>query len=356
MRFKSDRQLFSLVAIVVSALLFAYAMKFEGFKGISILLKNSFILDIHYSTNNLPDTSIVLVNIAFQEQDSIKKAIEILSKYHPKAIGIDISNFNEDEFLSNFDSSNFVLPFEEHLTKNLGQPDQSNITYGHVNFSGGYEIEKFDSYNKKQIPHFSIELLKFLDSTAYGDILDDSSESFIPSYRRNSSIYKLELYEILGEYFLEPRVNSKVIIMGHLGHSVSMDPSQENCIDAHETPVGLMFGSEILATAFSTLNRNFIHRYRSLNILLVLLNTVILFMIIKKTLVWRPILYFFFIQVVILGFWISYSYSAFVILTKFNCLIDYESLVISTLVLGELSCFYKIGLSANNHTSPSTKP
>ncbi|MEM6524208.1 MAG: hypothetical protein AAGF85_13520 [Bacteroidota bacterium] len=95
MRFKSDQKLLSLVAIVVSALLFAYAMKFEGFKGISTLLKNSFILDVNYSTNNLPDTSIVLVNIAFQEQDSMKRAIEILSEYRPKVIGIDISNFNE---------------------------------------------------------------------------------------------------------------------------------------------------------------------------------------------------------------------------------------------------------------------
>ncbi|MEM6524207.1 MAG: hypothetical protein AAF693_10460 [Bacteroidota bacterium] len=258
--------------------------------------------------------------------------------------------------MSNFDFLDFVLPFEEHRTENLGQFHQSNITYGHVNFSGGYEIEKFDSYNKKQIPHFSIELLGFLDRPAYGKILDDPSESFIPNYRRNFSVLKLELYEVLDKYFVESRVNAKVIIMGHLGYSILMDPSQKNCIDTHETPVGLMFGSEILATAFSTLNGNFIHRYRSLNILLVFLNTVLLFMIINKTLTWRPILYFLFIQVLILCIWMGYSYIAYIILTKFSYLIDYESLIISTLVLGELSCFYKLGLSANTHTSLSTKP
>jgi len=209
---------------------------------------------------------VILVNISFLNRKLIAEEINILNKYQPKAIGIDI--FFRREFSDDMDK-----PLEDALSKVKNLVLVSNV----LNFNDNkkrYEnleksINKFNRFAssgfanfyipnlsedslsrttrrfspKEHVlnfmePSFPVRLSYIYDSTKTKKFLSRNNETEIINFKRNlSKYYVLDWKELFQKKDSLEFIRNKIILMGFLGP----DTAQPFSMDIFFTPMNTQY-------------------------------------------------------------------------------------------------------------------
>ena len=247
--------------------------------------------DILYSkirgTEYRPSKEIFLVNIDTLGRSGIAKELEIIARYHPKVVGLDVVFIERrdsitDSFLKEKLASipNLVIPrFSEIRGKDLidsiqMNPYFGNFCAGYVNFSGNDKrTSTVRNYypllngNQKTIRSFSAEVVRLYDQKKYDKLIKKQNHKEIINYSGNfgnfphfSSVDVLKNEERLKE------IEGKIVLVGFFSDN-DISGSFE---DKYFTPCNPeitgrtwpdMYGLVIHANAISMiLDANYIHK------------------------------------------------------------------------------------------------
>lgn len=230
---------------------------FEAFDPIGEMFSDFELTDIVFSQireQPTADENIVVVNIGELSREGIAHQIEIINKYNPKAIGLDImlnaeKTWAEDSMLARVfsETSNLIMgdkliDLNEEGTEftNVLRPDhylEKNVDFGFVNLLTDAREQhdlkvcrEFTPYlmlNGEKRYAFSVRLAMALDSAKTQKFLDRGNEVEVINYRGNSiqmmsstprmKYYTLDVLDVLDENFTPDLLEGKVVIMCTMG-------------------------------------------------------------------------------------------------------------------------------------------
>lgn len=326
-----------LLATVISL---TYIVQSEFVSRLINLTSKQTVLDLHFQNNfHSPDTTIVLINTAGFDSDSIIKAVQVISKFQPAVVGVDHIFYRTDEDTTDTDYVTLVLPIalddndDVLISNNI---IQNTASYGSVTLENTQKFNKTEEVNGQLYNSFGLELLKYFDPEAFDQAMRRSHQTEYINYVGNAwKFYILDLQDVLDTIFLE-RVENKIVIFGYLGNSADHIPNQDDCNDSHDSPLGLIYGPLIIANIIHTLNGNFIDYNLVVNLLLIGLAAALFIFILSKMShlsLWKLVL----ISHGLLAFlFFALPYLSFYILSQFSYLIDHQSMIISLILAVEL--------------------
>lgn len=230
---------------------------FEAFDPIGEMFSDFELTDIVFSQireQPTADEDIVVVNIGELNREGIAHQIEIINKYNPKAIGLDImlnaeKTWAEDSMLArvfsetpNLIMGDKLIDLNEEGTEftNVLRPDhylEKNVDFGFVNLLTDAREQhdlkvcrEFTPYlmlNGEKRYAFSVRLAMALDSVKTQKFLDRGNEVEVINYRGNSiqmmsstprmKYYTLDVLDVLDENFTPDLLEGKVVIMCTMG-------------------------------------------------------------------------------------------------------------------------------------------
>lgn len=230
---------------------------FEAFDPIGEMFSDFELTDIVFSQireQPTADENIVVVNIGELSREGIAHQIEIINKYNPKAIGLDImlnaeKTWAEDSMLArvfsetpNLIMGDKLIDLNEEGTEftNVLRPDhylEKNVDFGFVNLLTDAREQhdlkvcrEFTPYlmlNGEKRYAFSVRLAMALDSAKTQKFLDRGNEVEVINYRGNSiqmmsstprmKYYTLDVLDVLDENFTPNLLEGKVVIMCTMG-------------------------------------------------------------------------------------------------------------------------------------------
>lgn len=195
------------------------------------------------------DTNIVLVNTAHFPSDTIYRWIKRLSKVGAKVIDVDVI----DEYATDFDniSAYLILPaFLNEQEEFEYAPSSLDISrhYGCVNVENYFRIETKIQSNTISLPSVSIQIVKAFDPSKLR-----GHDNLLINYKPNTSFIVLRDLDSYPDFYLESFVKNKIVILGYLGYGATTVPDILEFEDVHQTPIGRIFGSMIIANEVSTI-------------------------------------------------------------------------------------------------------
>ncbi len=205
------------------------------------------------------DTNIVMINIGNLSREEIAAEIDIINKYDPKIIGMDVffrKPKDMDDTLMKAMSrvKNLVLVSKLHYNEaieNFDSLETSNTkftqfaTTGHANFiTEGDEMFRtartfvpFDTLQKEKkqvaVPAFASKIVEIFDPNAYKTLAERKNEIELIRYRGNifggrRKFYVIDIDDLFSENFEPNLVKNKIVLMGYMGERV---PDTKNTWD-----------------------------------------------------------------------------------------------------------------------------
>lgn len=211
--------------------------------------------DLYYSkfkSSQLPtDTNIYIVNIGNLNRMELAMMINTLQRFEPKIIGID-AVFNEkrgpeDLFLRQAltQKDNIVLGVFGKYNKECAtgiikhHPFFGEHPIGHLEFitpnGTTREFEKYIEFNDTVVNHFTLEIMKKYDSTAYLSIAERKGQVELINYRGGQVPFISFNYEEISDsnQYLS-LIKDKIVLLGYMGQYANAPFDTE---DSHFTPL-----------------------------------------------------------------------------------------------------------------------
>lgn len=230
---------------------------FDAFDPIGEMFSDFELTDVVFSQlreEPMADEELVIVNIGELNREGIAHQIEILNKYNPKAIGLDVlleesQTWENDSMLvrvfketPNLIVGEKVVDLNEDETEftNIERPADhlaEHVEFGFVNLitdaSQQYDLKvcrEFPpilSVNGEKRYAFSVRLAMAIDSAKTQRFLDRGNEVEIINYKGNSynpisqtprmKYFTLDVMQVLEEDFVPELIEGKVVIMCTMG-------------------------------------------------------------------------------------------------------------------------------------------
>lgn len=230
---------------------------FDAFDPIGEMFSDFELTDIVFSQMReepIADEELVIVNIGDLNREGIAHQIEILSKYNPKAIGLDVlldepKTWESDSMLArvfeetpnlivgeklvdlNEEGTEFThtLRPEDHLAEHSEFGFVNLITDARVqhDLKVCREFTPMQYVNGEQRYAFAVRLAMAIDSAKTKRFLDRGNEVEIINYKGNvinfvsqnprMKYFTLDVYDVLDENFTPDLIEGKVVIMCTMG-------------------------------------------------------------------------------------------------------------------------------------------
>ncbi len=286
--------IFSLIGLFASVTLFKI---FDIFDPVGDMFSDFELTDVVFSQlleEPIADENIVVVNIGYQDREGIARQIEILSRYNPAVIGVDVlldepRSWEEDSALVRVltESTNVVVG-EKLVNLNLQTNEfdstlrppphlASNLELGYVNLITDAKTQEDLKMCREFTPMqkvkgeihyaFPIKLAMAIDSVKTRRFLDRENEVEVINYKGNvisftasnsrMKYFALDVEDVLNEQFTPDIITGKVVIMcfmgGYLGDVLTRDdfyftPMNERYVGKAEHD---MFGGVVHANIIS---------------------------------------------------------------------------------------------------------
>jgi CHASE2 domain-containing sensor protein len=207
------------------------------------------------------DTNIVIVNIGYLQRKQIAEQINILNRYDPKVIGIDVQFFKtkppEQDIplamaLSNVKNLVMVSKLEYNEDKknfdSISLPNPEFLKYantGFANFIIGEEEFKttrvfspIEKHGNETELAFSVKIAQLFNSKSVDKFLKRNNEVETINFRRNINKYRiLDINDVFLKQDSLDLMKGKIILMGFLGPDTSTLVNE----DVFYTPMNLQY-------------------------------------------------------------------------------------------------------------------
>ena len=286
--------IFSFIGLFASVTLFKV---FDIFDPIGEMFADFELTDIVFSKlreDPIADQNIVVANIGYLNREGLARQIEILNKYNPAVIGVDVRLDEEkpwemDSALVRVlkETPNVVvgeklvgLDLEkDEFTESLQPPDRiaQNLELGFVNLITDAKTQEdlkmcreftpMQKVNGEMHYAFPVKLAMAMDSTKTKKFLERGNEVEVINYKGNTisftsssygmKYFSLDVDDVLNENFTPDLIEGKVVIMcfmgGYLGDVLTRDdfyftPMNERYVGKAEHD---MFGGVVHANIIS---------------------------------------------------------------------------------------------------------
>jgi CHASE2 domain-containing sensor protein len=267
----------SLLVFLVLFLFRSFVFNIHFLDPISNAFHDFKLSDIYYSKlidheKTTVDTNIVIVNIGENSREDIAKQIEIIDKFQPKVIGLDVvfeerknplSDIVLREAISN--AHNIVLanylnyPESDHGNNNhhdseaelVGSHEffSQDVRSGYVNFvaeSDQSTIRKYAPFvelHEHEYLSFTSHLIKDYNQKAFEKLSKRHNEVEIINYKRKNNKYIiLDVDEIKEENANLNILKDKIVLLGYLGPDLHTNVIEDN----HYTPLNPKYNGKSL--------------------------------------------------------------------------------------------------------------
>lgn len=230
---------------------------FEAFDPIGEMFSDFELTDIVFSQlreEPIADENIVIVNIGELNREGIAHQIEILNKYNPRAIGLDVmlddpKMWEEDSMLTrvfhqtpNLIVGEKLVDLNEEGTEftNILRPEshlEDNVEFGFVNLITDartqHDLKVCREFTPQQRVNgdmryaFSVRLAMAIDSAKTQRFLERNNEIEVINYKGNvinfvsqnprMKYFTLDVLDVLDENFTPDLIEGKVVIMCTMG-------------------------------------------------------------------------------------------------------------------------------------------
>ena len=195
------------------------------------------------------DTNIVLVNIGELKRDGIAEQINIINRFEPKVIGVDI-------FFSKLKGDKFDLPLAEAFSKvknlvivsRLSNDEKDNMhnvksiplfsQYARSGFANFIDEEEFRTVrnlrpieycDKDLVMAFSVKIAETYNPVATKKVFDRNNEAEIIYFERNLNKYRvIDCEEVFNKRDSFGFVKGKIVLFGYLGPNVNTLSTEDN--------------------------------------------------------------------------------------------------------------------------------
>lgn len=302
-------------------------------KKIEQLLSDDTRLRFHYSNNNTYDTTITLINIEYYPMDTIRSWTKRILELEPKVLAVDYFS----DSLRNVEKidGSIILPIV--IRDGVLDYSTNNITtqqnYGLVAINDYFRIEKYFNHDSKKLPSFALQVIKEFDPKKYSEVIKNEDEELI-NYRPTNRFKIIDFLDLYTNDSLEPWIKDKIVIIGYLGYNADHIPDILDQNDSHNTPIGEIFGSVIIANQIQTLLNNKIKELDKLTIFIIaFLIFIISYYLISSIKSNRRLLIILVLNLLLIILIGLMSVISVLILEKYNFFISIDLIIIS-LILG----------------------